>query len=101
MNEILQMHIAISERQAKNRKRDEKETKIMSKKVKNFEDELRKLKQYKGDCPVCSLPMLNFGSKEYEWDLMDATKDYSDTLLSGSDVRHHDKCFFNRYGHLD
>jgi DNA repair exonuclease SbcCD ATPase subunit len=99
--ELKEQAEAIEARQAKNRKRDEKEEKIMAKKVKALEDGLRKVPQYQGECPLCAKPMLSFGSKEYEWDLMDASKGYNDCLIGGDDKRYHDSCFFSRFGHLD
>ena len=101
MTQIVELGNEITTRQEKNRKREDKETKIMSKKVKTFEEALRQTKQFKGDCPICHRPTISFGSHDYDWDLRDVTKEYSDCVLSGSDVMHHDSCFFNTYGHLD
>lgn len=76
-------------------------SKFRSIQVKDFENELRKVSQFKGDCPECGKPCIVFGSHDYDWELRDASKKYNDCVLSGKDVMHHDKCFFNRYGHLD
>lgn len=83
------------------KKRQESLIKKMSNQVKALEDELRKVSQFKGDCPCCGKPCIVFGSYDYDWDLRDASKGYSDCVLGGNNVMHHDSCFFNRYGHLD
>jgi len=91
----------INSEQEKNRKKEEKERKRMGKLVDELEGRLRKLPQFKGDCPICKKPTVVFGSKDYKWDDMEASKGYTNCVLSGSDVMHHDSCFFGRYGHLD
>jgi len=83
------------------RKEAEKLGDKIEKKVQRFEDGLRKLNQFRGDCPECKKPMISFGSHDYDWDAKAVSQGYSDCLLDGKDIRHHDKCFFGRYGHID
>ena len=105
MSELKDLAELIGSNQAKARKRQEVARKKAAALVKKLEDGLRKLPQFKGDCPICERPCVVFGSHDYDWDARDAAKkggfDYSDCVLSGSDVMHHDKCFFSYYGHLD
>lgn len=101
MSELKDLAGKISTMQAKNRKFHEIQEKKAKKLVKELEDGLRKLPQFKGDCPICHKPCVVFGSYDYDWDNMDAAKNYSNCLIGGNKVMYHDACFFAEYGHLD